>query len=716
MPKENVTQLKKEPAFDTSLNVADKTKISANTESADVGYIQNLKQVLLAGVEYAKQASDYHLKFQKDLVGIYDATKDLALKTKLHELENALQEVFIRNSDNEIACNEGWNAVIAGAKKDKVFKKLATTSEIQNYADNITTKNRLTLTAKTLARKNSEIQDLSINELQTKQNALQIALVKLSAPDDEVRKEGFLGYCTSLSEIEQILSRKNYTGGDVFGTESKLNADIYNRNLLAQTYAQAKFESTENLLDKANFIREVADGTHKFNLKEYYKIPDELFAEAKLSKEVEFGEFDFSAIDYKTRTGIAQQLRSSMEKQINSLKTVNLTGYADKIKNGEFPKMPSDKTYQKAVSAKYDEVFDTMIAPIYESQDPRKYGQILKLDLDFIHTYQDVPQRLTESIKTAMISQNPELFKSACAAVGEILSDRNTKRIVFEDKSFFEDGSLALWGASLMRNGMPPAMAYEAVRNEYNTPENIRKQREKTFDDKVKNGEFGLKEFLSTGDFVTDNGIKGLWVRLTEPPSYQEDGNDLMMYRQLIDITKGFFAKTGNFKSAKEAAQNLLKQKWGVTRINYSKEIAPYPVEHFYANNAVSVEALQKRVENRAAQLGELYGVKDLALKVCLKADTQTYQEIANGEKPSYRMYFKNELGDYDDNINGDIIRCGADVFEDKKDKEANGTQNVEAIEQQLNDIKDSVENGQKMSAMAHYVETYLQQQGGVKK
>lgn len=716
MPKENITQLKKEPAFDTSLNVADKTKISASTESADVGYIQNLKQVLLAGVEYAKQASDYHLKLQKDLVGIYDATKDLALKTKLHELENALQEVFIRNSDDEVACNNGWNAVIASAKKDKSFKKLATTSEIQNYADNITTRNRLTLTAQTLARKNSEIQDLSINELQTKQNALQISLVKLSAPDKEVRKEGFLGYCTGLSEIEQILSRKNYTGGDVFGTKAKLNADIYNRNLLAQTYAQAKFESTENLLDKSNFIREVADGTHKFNLKEYFKVPDELLAEAKLSKEVEFGEFDFSAIDYKTRTGIANQLRSSMEKQINSLKTANLTGYADKIKNGEFPKMPSDNTYQKAVSAKYDEVFDTMIAPIYGSQDPRKYGQILKLDLDFIRTYQYVPRRLTESIKTAMISQNPELFQAACAAVDEVLSDRSTKRIVFEDKSFFEDSSLALWGASLMRNGMPPAMAYEAVRNEYNTPENIREQRKKAFDDKVKKGEFGLKEFLSAGDFVTDKGIKGWWVRLTEPPSYQEDGQDYMMYQQLVDITKGFFAKTGNFEAAKKAAQSLLRQKWGVTRINYSKEIAPYPVEHFYANSAAPVEVLQKRVENYAEKLGKIYGVEDLALRVHLKADTQTYREIANGEKPSYRMYFKNAYEDYDDNLKGHIIRCGADIFEDKKDKEANGTQNVEAVEQQLNDIKDSVENGQKMSAMAHYVEAYLQQQSGVKK
>jgi hypothetical protein len=399
-----------------------------------------------------------------------------------------------------------------------------------------------------------------------------------------------------------------------------------------------------------------------------------------------------------------------MEKQINTLKIVNLTGYADKVKNGEFPKMPSDKTYQRAVSAKYDEIFDTMIAPIFESKDPRKYGQILKLDLDFIHTYRYVPQRLTESIKTAMISQNPELFQAACAAVDEILSDKNTKRIVFEDKSFFEDGSLALWGASLMRNGMPPAMVYEAVRNAYAVPEDIRRQREKSFSDKVKNGEFSLEKFLSPEDFETPrkNWLERVAKEYT-PPFFQEDGRDYMMYQQLVDITKGFFAKTGNLEAAVKSAQSFLKQKWGVTQINYVKEIAPYPVEHFYANDTVPVEVLRKKVESFAEKLGELYGVKNLALNVILRADAQTYQEVANGEKPSYRMYFKNEYEDYDDNFNGHVIRCGADLFEDRKDKEANGTQKVEAVEQQLNDIKDSVENGQKMSAMAHYVEAYLQ-------
>jgi hypothetical protein len=204
--------------------------------------------------------------------------------------------------------------------------------------------------------------------------------------------------------------------------------------------------------------------------------------------------------------------------------------------------------------------------------------------------------------------------------------------------------------------------------------------------------------------------------KLKEPMSYQRDGQDYMMYQQLVDITKGFFAKTGNLKAATKSAQALLRQKWGVTRINNVKEIAPYPVERFYGNNTITVEVLRKKIEKQIDILNKTYKVKLSPNLVELKADEQTYREIANNEKPSYRMYFKNELEDYDDNIKGNVIRLGAEDFEDEKVKKANGTQETEGVEKQLNDIKETVENGRKMSAMSRYVEAYVQQQGEVKK
>jgi hypothetical protein len=177
--------------------------------------------------------------------------------------------------------------------------------------------------------------------------------------------------------------------------------------------------------------------------------------------------------------------------------------------------------------------------------------------------------------------------------------------------------------------------------------------------------------------------------------------------QQLLEITRGFYENIGNMDAALKASAAFLGQKWGISQINGRKQITPYPIERYYCNDRCGIDVLKAKIRDNLAILNSIFRTSYKPDEIELRPDMETYREIERGENPRYHVLFKDEFNRFDTTLMGHVIRWGEEEFVAKEDKRANGTGHVEAVERQLDTVREVLERQRNTSAFKKYMQRY---------
>lgn len=654
----------KEPIFSPDWDTGYSAK-GLSEGNIRVKHVKAFEHTLDAAVEYSRNSAAYADNALKQLIDVGEQTRQLTLETKQHQLAQSLQAVYLANDANVEACNQGWNAVIEKAKKDNDFKSVAGETGIATFADNIIQPYRFDAARKTIARNNQKLHDISVQQIKQKQNDLSIAYAAMASTDLQQRENGFLLYSNAVTAIGDLVDKTNMSGEPVFNEAQKAAIVTGNVDILAQSYARARYAKTDNLTDKLKLIEEIGNGTHTVNLKEFFNIPETFVP--KDAKEAVLGEFSFGDVLEGTRERLVKELDAQYEKEVNAVQKAEKANLAKRVLDGEVAPNPRHAMYQEAASAYYSQLWDNDLKQIFANKDPRKYQQLIQLHTDFVKNFQFVPSRMTDAVEALMQHPDPMLVATACTLTDILVSEY--PHAVLEDKNFLQKGSVYVYGAKLFNNGTPPDIIASLVRGSLNVDERIKKERKEQFDDAVrKEGKFKIGADIPASTFKKD-----FFSWSPKYPTFM--GRNMEMEYEYHDLVRGFYIMNGDMDSAKKTAIALLRQKWGVTEINGQNEVVPYAIEDFYCNDAFTLEKLKlKTLEyiNRVYKKHEMEPVTNLD-GIAVRHDTTTVREIQNGQFPTYRIYFKNENGQYDDTLYGEEVRLSLSNVWDKKAREASG-------------------------------------------
>lgn len=698
MPKDEVVKIKEQKKFDTSLAVSDKHTIPTYDNHNAAGYVRNLEQALDAGVEYAKQDAKLKITLQDNILKIKEANETLEKKELFHDLENAFTTTYLQNENNWEACDTQFQQLTAAVKKDKRYLAVANVNEIDNFCNYQTTKHRIALTQRAINQKNKQYYDLSVNEINTKQNALEIALIKLTAPDQDVRNEGFSNFCVCNSDIKNILNRKDFTGGELFSEAKKQEVYGATNNIMANCYAQYKYKNTDDILNKEMFIRKIEEGDCKFKLKDFFNISDDVWAYTEGGTSLDLGEFDFASVDAKTRNSIAQALRKCLKEEISEAKKMTNRQYVKGVVEKSIPKQKKAELHREAFTEKYDELLEGQIIPILQSQDPRKYQQVFDITLNYLKQGEYVPERLCDLMLDSLDGADPELFKVSCELMGQINKHRDLRDTSYYYKDFVKRGVHLLHGERLLKSGLPSNLVQGIVKKKSELSEENKRSLEASFH--KSNYTFYdacPEEWRITliqdeeGNPVTKDvyNANGGQYNITNKDEY---------FRQWRDTALQFYYLSGDITSSLSAAKLFMKQKWGLSSINRNdgkKELMPYPVENYYQNAINTPRVLRNKVLAQVKELTDALKIKVNYYDISVVADEATYDDIANKRMPSYAVYYKNEFGLLEDNIQGHHIRVDEKTFNTEKEKEVTGQAAIERSREYLDGASKVIENGE---------------------
>lgn len=706
MSKDEVVKLKEEKKFDTRLNVSDKHNVPTYDIHNAAGFVRNLEQTLNAGVEYAKQDAKLKITLQENILRIKEANETLEKKELFHDLENAFTTTYLQNENNWEACDGQFQQITAAVKKDKRYLAVANVNEIENFCNYQTTKHRIALTGRAIAQKNKQYYDLSVNEINTKQNELEIALIKLTAPEQNVRDEGFTNFCVCNSDIENILHRKDFTGGELFSEASRQEVYSACNNIMANCYARYKYKNTNDILDKEMFIRKIEEGDCKFKLKDLFKVSDDVWAYTEGGTSLDLGEFDFSSVDAKTRNSIAQSLRKGLKEEISEMKRMTNQQYVKGVVEKSIPKQKKAELHREAFTEKYDELFEGQIVPILQSQDPRKYQQVFDITLNYLKQGEYVPERLCDLMLDSIDGSDPEMFKVSCDLMSQISKNRDLRDTSYYYKDFVKRGVHLLHGERLLKSGLPSELVLGIIKKKSEIPEENKRSIEASF----------YKSDFSFYDACPEEWratlIKDAKGRPVARDVYNENKgqyditNKDEYFRQWRDAALQFYYYTGDITSSLAGARQFMKNKWGLSSINRSdgqKELMPYPVEDYYGNEINTPRVLRNKVLAQVKGISEALKMKVNYNDISVVADEETYDDIENKRMPSYAVYYKNEFGLLEDNIQGIRMRVGEETFNTEKEKEATGQASIERTREYLDGASKVIENGESSSWLKNF-------------
>ncbi len=628
--------------FDPNAKTFDMPKPTENA-NAKAGNVSAFGHSVEIAVQYAQDNIDFANNAKERLLNFVEQSNKLLLETKKEQLSTALQNVYIQNGGNILKCEPEWQTVLEAAKKDEDFARLQNATSIENYANNVTNRYRITAIAAGERKNNEDYAKLSKLQLKGLQNNLGIAYSWMADADDNIKKNGFLLYSEAVRDMNELFDRKLSDGSPVFSDVDKLIYVQENQDILGTAYARVNYNRQSSFLDKLKFIESIENGTLSVDAKKFFAIPDEFIEDGT---KADFGVFSFKDMPFKKRNQLGEELRKKREEEIKLTEKEAKKHLVQRVLSNETSPTPSNFTYRQSVKDYYNgEFFNNMMATLNTEGVSNKNEKVLQMHRDFVGKLKFIPSEMLDFCFDTIVHPDPARVALGCNLADFLASEGSDVKI--EDPQRLTNTSVLLYGSRLLKNGTPPDVISELVRGIDRTDKNIRDFRAKEYErDKKITEELSFENINKRlfGKDKKDNPVK------PSPKNIEVQNAMLNDYKTIV---YGAYVKSGDFEISQKIADSVVKQKWGLTSVNGSKELTAFPVESFWASKDFEEDSVVKAINGYVSGLlRRKYDFKELP-EYYVSFDETTVSEITNGQTPSYRLFLVDEYGILHDHIKG---------------------------------------------------------------
>lgn len=632
--------------FDPNAKTFDMPKPTKDA-NAKAGKISAFGDAVVTAVQYAQDNIDFANNAKERLLNFVEQSDKLLLETKKEQLSTALQNVYLQNGGNILKCEPEWKTVLEAAKKDEDFARLQNTTSIENYANNVTNRYRFSAIEEGIKKNNDDYAKLSRLQIKGLQNNLEIAYSWMADADDNIKKNGFLLYSEAVRDMNELFDRKLSDGSPVFSDVDKLTYAQENQNILGTCYARVNYNRQPSFLYKLKFIESIKDGTLSVDAKKFFAIPDEFIEDGA---KADLGAFSFADIPLERREQIGKNLERQYKAELKHKAEEEKKYLVQSVLSNKASPAPSNFTYRQSVKDYYNgEFFNNMMVTLNAENVPQKREKVLQMHRDFVGKLKFIPSEMLDFCFDAIVHPDPTRVVLGCELADLLASEGCDVKI--EDPQKLKDASPLLYGSRLLKNGTPPDVISELVRGVDRADENVKKQR--------------IKELHKDKEIKEKTTFKSISKRLfgtnfwgtpsaTLPQSIEVQS---AMLRDYMEIVTGAYVKSGDLEVSQKIADSVVKQKWGTTEVNGSKELTAFPVESFWATNDFKKDNVVKQINGYVSGLfRRKYDFKKLP-KYYVTFDETTVSEITNGQTPSYRLCLIDDYGMLHDHINGNEER-----------------------------------------------------------
>lgn len=632
-----------ESIFDPNAKTFDMPKPTEDA-NAKAGRVSAFGHAVETAVQYAQDNIDFANNAKERLVNLVEQSDKLILETKKEQLSTALQNVYLQNGGNILKCEPEWKTVLEAAKKDEDFARLQNATSIENYANNVTNRYRITAIEEGIKKNNNDYAKLSELQLKGLQNDLGIAYAWMADADDNIKKNGFLLYSEAVRGMNELLARTLPDGSPVFSDVDKLTYVQENQNILGTCYARVNYNHQPSLIDKLKFIESIENGTLSVDAKKFFAIPDEFI---KDGTEAELGVFSFKDMPFEKRDQLGKELRKKREEEIKLTEKEAKTHLVQRVLSNEVSPTPSNFTYRQSVKDYYNGEFLTNVMTTLNAENvPQKREKVLQMHRDFVGKLKFIPSEMLDFCFDAIVHPDPTRVVLGCDLADFLASEGGDVKI--EDPQRLKDMSVLLYGSRLLKNGTPPDVISELVRGVDRTGKDIRKLRTKEYEMDEETAKKLSFENINKRLFGKDKKGKS-----KEPPQPQNIEVQNVMLNDYKAIVYGAYVKSGDLEISQKIADSVVRQKWGITKVDGSERLTAFPVESFWATDDFKEASVAKAINGYVSGLlRRKYDLKELP-KYYISFDETTVSEITNGQTPSYRIFLEDENGFLHDNIFG---------------------------------------------------------------
>lgn len=650
-----------EGIFDPNAKTFDMPKPTENA-NAKAGKVSTFGDTVETAIQYAQDNINFVNNAKERLLNLVEQSDKLLLETKKEQLFTALQNVYLQNGGNVLKCEPEWKTVLEAAKKDETFTRLQSTTSIENYADNVTNRYRLTAIEEGIRKNNEDNIKLSRLQLKGFQNDLGIAYAWMADTDDNIRKNGFLLYSETVRNMSELYDRKLSDGSPVFTDVDKLIYTQENQNILGTAYARVNYNRQPSTFDKLKFIESIRNGTLSVDAKKFFAIPDEFI---KDGEKTDLGVFRFKDMPLKRREQLGEELQANYEKELKLKEKEAKTHLVQRVLSNEAAPVPSNLLYRQSVKDYYNgEFFNNMMATLNTEGVSQKNEKVLQMHRDFIGKLKFIPSEMLDFCFDAIVHPDPARVALGCNLAELLASGSGDVKI--EDPQRLKDASPLMYGSRLLKNGTPPDVIAELVRGIDRTGKDLRDFRAEEYERNE-----GIAEKLS---FKNIN--KRLFGKdkkdnpLTPSPQNIEVQN--AMLNDYKAIVYGAYVKSGDLEVSQKIADSVVKQKWGTTKVNGAEELTAFPVESFWASDDNEAKRVIGRINGYVSKhLQRRYDFKKTP-KYYVTFDETTVSEITNGQTPSYRICLIDENDILHEYIYGNEERITLENILSEEEKKTN--------------------------------------------
>lgn len=631
-----------EGIFDPNAKTFDMPKPTEDA-NAKAGKVSAFDHAVETATQYAQDNIDFANNAKERLLNLVEQSDKLILETKKEQLSTALQNVYIQNGGNILKCEPEWKTVLEAAKKDEDFARLQNATSIENYANNVTNRYRITAIAEGEKKNNEDYVKLSRLQLEGLQNNLGIAYAWMADTDANIKKNGFLLYSEAVRDMNELFDRNLSDGSPVFSDVDKLQYIQENQNILGTAYARVNYNRQSSTLDKLKFIESIENGTLSVDAKKFFAIPDEFI---KDGTEADFGVFRFADMPLKKRDQLGKELHKRYDEELKLTEKEAKKHLVQRVLSNEASPTPSNFTYRQSVKDYYNgEFFNNMMATLNTEGVSNKNEKVLQMHRDFVGKLKFIPSEMLDFCFDTIVHSDPARVALGCDLADLLVSEGSDVKI--EDPQRLTNTSVLLYGSRLFKNGTPPDVISELVKGIDRTDKNIRDFRAKEYE---RNKEIAEKLSFENinkrlfGKAKDNNPLK------PSPKSIEVQNAMLNDYKTIV---YGAYVKSGDFEISQKIADSVVKQKWGLTSVNGSKELTAFPVESFWASDDFEEDSVVGAINGYVSGLlRRKYDFKKLP-EYYVSFDETTVSEITKGQTPSYRLFLIDEYGILHDHIKG---------------------------------------------------------------
>ena len=613
--------------FDPNAKTFDMPKPTEDA-NAKAGKISAFGDAVVTAVQYAQDNIDFANNAKERLLNLVKQSDKLILETKKEQLSTALQNVYIQNGGNILKCEPEWKTVLEAAKKDEDFARLQNTTSIENYANNVTNRYRFSAIEAGINKNNEDYAKLSRLQIKGLQNNLGIAYSWMADADDNIKKNGFLLYSEAVRDMNELFDRKLSDGSPVFSDVDKLAYAQENQNILGTCYARVNYNRQPSFFDKLKFIESIENGTLSVDAKRFFAIPDEFIEDGA---KADLGAFSFADIPLERREQIGKDLKKKYKAEVKHEAEEAKKHLVQRVLSSKASPAPSNLTYRQSVKDYYNGEFLANVMTTLNAEDvPQKREKVLQMHRDFVGKLKFIPSEMLDFCFDAIVHPDPMRVALGCDLADLLASEGGDVKI--EDPQRLKDASPLLYGNRLLKNGTPMDAISELGRGVDRTDENVKKQRIKELHENKEIKEKTTFKSISKRLFGTN-----FWGTPSKPDPQRIEVQSAML-RDYMEIVTGAYVKSGDLEVSQKIADSVVKQKWGLTSVNGSKELTAFPVESFWASDDFKKGSVLSHINSYVSGLlRRKYNFKKLP-KYYVTFDETTVSEITNGQTPSYRL------------------------------------------------------------------------------